>query len=105
MSIYPSQMEFFYNAVFALLALLALGLEFTKPSQQKVTATHNYYRFRNNYLLVWSFMMGTCGAGGGGGRWVKTEGAQAWVHEKGGGERVPLQGESPILCQHLFSFY
>lgn len=55
----PSYMEPFYIAVFGVLAALAAALELTKS---KSTSTDNssrdFSRFRSNYVLVYSLMMG-----------------------------------------------
>lgn len=51
-------MEQFYSMLFAITAVVAFGLEFSKPAQQGVSANQAFFRFRNNYLLVWSLMMG-----------------------------------------------
>lgn len=54
-------MEAFYTSLFTILAIVAFGLEFTKPTSNQgsnVTANQGFYRFRNNYLVVWSLMMG-----------------------------------------------
>lgn len=52
-------MEPFYIAVFGVLAAIAAGLELTKG---KSTSTDNtskeFSRFRSNYVLVYSLMMG-----------------------------------------------
>ena len=61
---HTSHMEPFYIAVFGVLAALAAALELTKS---KSTSTDNssrdFSRFRSNYVLVYSLMMGASVSG------------------------------------------
>ena len=52
-------MELFYIIVFGALAALAAGLELSKPADSTAIKNADFRRFRNNYLLVYSMMMGT----------------------------------------------
>ena len=51
-------MEVFYLSTFGILAALAAGLELTKPTDTTVIKHVDFRRFRNNYLVVYSLMMG-----------------------------------------------
>lgn len=51
-------MDLFYIIVFSGLAALAGALEFTKPADLTAVKNAEFRRFRNNYLLVYSLMMG-----------------------------------------------
>lgn len=51
-------MDLFYIIVFGGLAALAGALEFTKPADLTAVKNADFRRFRNNYLLVYSLMMG-----------------------------------------------
>jgi MFS family permease len=50
-------MELFYLSTFGILAVLAAGLELTKPTDTTVIKHVDFRRFRNNYLVVYSLMM------------------------------------------------
>ena len=52
-------MELFYIAVFLLSAVAAAALEATrKSSTGSETGNRDFLKFRNNYVLVYSLMMG-----------------------------------------------
>ena len=53
-------MEPFYPVTFASLALICIGLEVWKRQTQtkSITSTKGFVSFRNNYLFVYSLMMG-----------------------------------------------
>ena len=44
--------------VFAGLAATAGVFEFTKPKEGKMNTSREFLRFRTNYIVVYSFMMG-----------------------------------------------
>ena len=50
--------ETIYLLLFAALAVLAAGLELTKSTDQSVVKSPTFLSFRNNYILVYSLMMG-----------------------------------------------
>ena len=52
-------MEVFYFLVFGGLAAVVAALEFSKSSRDRVNTTSAFNAFKNNYLLVYSLMMGT----------------------------------------------
>lgn len=51
-------MENFYYVVFGLLALMCLGVELRKEKAEKTISSEGFKSFRNNYLLVYTLMMG-----------------------------------------------
>lgn len=51
-------MEIFYVLVFGVLAVAAGVLEFTKPAETFQIGSADFLKFRNNYVLVYSLMMG-----------------------------------------------
>ena len=51
-------MDLVYWILFAGLAASAAGLELTKAADTTVVKNSEFKRFRNNYLLVYSLMMG-----------------------------------------------
>ena len=51
-------MDLVYWLLFGGLAAAAAGLELTKPADTTVVKNSEFKRFRNNYLLVYSLMMG-----------------------------------------------
>lgn len=51
-------MEPIYWLLFGGLAVLAAGLELTKPADTTLVKNADFKKFRNNYLLVYSLMMG-----------------------------------------------
>ena len=52
------RMDLFYIIVFGGLGVLAAALELTKPADLTAIKNAEFRRFRNNYLLVYSLMMG-----------------------------------------------
>ena len=53
-----SSMDLFYIIIFGALAALAAALELTKPADITAIKNGDFRSFRNNYLLVYSMMMG-----------------------------------------------
>ena len=51
-------MEVFYLCVFGVLAALAGAFEFTKPKEGHMNTSRDFLRFRTNYIVVYSMMMG-----------------------------------------------
>ncbi|KAK9144043.1 hypothetical protein Syun_013443 [Stephania yunnanensis] len=51
-------MELFYWAVFGGLSLVVAGLELSKNSKDRITTSAAFNAFKNNYVLVYSLMMG-----------------------------------------------
>lgn len=51
-------MDLFYIILFGALAALAASLELTKPADITAIKNADFRNFRNNYLLVYSLMMG-----------------------------------------------
>jgi Sugar-tranasporters, 12 TM len=51
-------MDMVYWILFAGLAASAAGLELTKAADTTIVKNSDFKRFRNNYLLVYSLMMG-----------------------------------------------
>lgn len=47
-----------YYVLFAVLAAAAAGLELTKPAETQQIKNPEFRSFRNNYLVVYSLMMG-----------------------------------------------
>ncbi|KAJ8451095.1 hypothetical protein Cgig2_026904 [Carnegiea gigantea] len=52
-------MELFYILVFGALAAVVAALELSKTSKDRINTTSAFNSFKNNYLLVYSLMMGT----------------------------------------------
>ena len=51
-------MEGFYIFVFGVLAAAAAAFEFTKPKEGQMSTSRDFLRFRTNYIVVYSMMMG-----------------------------------------------
>ena len=51
-------MEVFYIMIFGLLAAAAAAFEFTKPREGNMSTSRDFLRFRTNYIVVYSLMMG-----------------------------------------------
>lgn len=51
-------MEPVYYVLFGGLAVTAAALELTKPAETTQIKNTDFRRFRNNYLMVYSLMMG-----------------------------------------------
>ena len=52
-------MDLFYAVIFGVMAVVAAGFEFLKPSEsQAVNARKDFVAFRLNYVIVYSLMMG-----------------------------------------------
>ncbi|CAI5478985.1 unnamed protein product, partial [Closterium sp. Yama58-4] len=51
-------MEAFFWAVFGALVVLCAGLEGSKGQRDKLQTSPAFQSFKNNYLLVYSLMMG-----------------------------------------------
>lgn len=51
-------MEIFYYIVFALQILVLAALEFSKSRKDRITTSPAFNAFKNNYILVFSLMMG-----------------------------------------------
>lgn len=55
-------MDIFYAIIFGVMAVVAAGFEFFKPSEsQAVNARKDFVAFRTNYVAVYSLMMGATG--------------------------------------------
>ena len=54
-------MEAFFWVVFGLLTIVCGGLEFTKGQKDKIQTNSAFEAFKNNYLVVYSLMMGKLG--------------------------------------------
>ncbi|KAJ6352892.1 hypothetical protein OIU76_001999 [Salix suchowensis] len=52
-------MKFFYWMVFGGLAAVVAALELSKTSRDQNSTSSAFSSFKNNYLLVYSLMMGT----------------------------------------------
>lgn len=52
-------MEIFYFVVFAGLAAVVAALELSKSSRDRINSSSAFNAFKNNYLVVYSLMMGT----------------------------------------------
>jgi Sugar-tranasporters, 12 TM len=52
-------MEVFYYLVFGGLAAVVATLELSKTSKDRVNTTSAFNSFKNNYLVVYSLMMGS----------------------------------------------
>lgn len=52
-------MEVFYFIVFGTLAVIVAGVELSKSSKDRINTSSSFNSFKNNYLLVFSLMMGT----------------------------------------------
>ena len=53
-----SAMEVFYFLVFGGLAAVVAALELSKTSKDRINTSTAFTSFKNNYLLVYSLMMG-----------------------------------------------
>lgn len=53
------EMELFYIIVFGGLAAIVAALELSKSSKDRINTPSAFNAFKNNYLLVYSLMMGT----------------------------------------------
>lgn len=51
-------MEMYYYVVFGVLMLVLGALELSKSSKDRVATTSAFTAFKNNYLVVYSLMMG-----------------------------------------------
>jgi hypothetical protein len=51
-------MELFYILVFGGLAAVVAALELSKSSKDRINTSSAFNAFKNNYLLVYSLMMG-----------------------------------------------
>lgn len=51
-------MEIFYYLVFGVLSLVVAALELSKTSIDRITTSSAFNSFKNNYLVVYSLMMG-----------------------------------------------
>lgn len=52
-------MEVFFYMVFGSLAAIVTVLELSKSNKDRVNTSSAFNSFKNNYLLVYSLMMGT----------------------------------------------
>lgn len=52
-------MEVFYYLVFGVLGLIVAALELSKNNKDRVNTSSAFNSFKNNYLIVYSLMMGT----------------------------------------------
>lgn len=52
-------MEVFYYVVFGVLGLVVAALELSKNNKDRINTSSAFNSFKNNYLLVYSLMMGT----------------------------------------------
>ncbi len=53
-----SSMEVYYYLVFGVLVAVLAGLEFSKSSKDRISTSPAFNAFKNNYLVVYSLMMG-----------------------------------------------
>ena len=51
-------MEFFYYTVFGVLAAVVTALELSKTNKDRINTSSAFNSFKNNYLVVYSLMMG-----------------------------------------------
>lgn len=51
-------MEVFYYMVFGTLGAVVAALELSKNNKDRISTTSAFNSFKNNYLLVYSLMMG-----------------------------------------------
>jgi hypothetical protein len=51
-------MEVYYYLVFGVLVAVLAGLEFSKSSKDRISTSPAFNAFKNNYLVVYSLMMG-----------------------------------------------
>jgi hypothetical protein len=51
-------MEIFFYVIFGFLAIICAASELSKGQKDKYTTTSSFESFKNNYLLVYSLMMG-----------------------------------------------
>ena len=52
-------MELFYYMVFGALGAVVAAVELSKANKDRITTSQAFTSFKNNYLLVYSLMMGT----------------------------------------------
>lgn len=52
-------MEVFYYLVFGVMAAVVAALELSKTNKDRINTSSSFNSFKNNYLLVFSIMMGT----------------------------------------------
>ena len=57
-SIWQKAMDSFYAVSFGALAALAAVFELTKPKEGQMNTSQDFLRFRFNYVVVYSLMMG-----------------------------------------------
>ncbi len=55
---FSSVMEAYYYLVFGVLVAVLAALEFSKSSKDRITTSAAFNAFKNNYLVVYSLMMG-----------------------------------------------
>jgi hypothetical protein len=53
-------MEAFYYLVFGALSAVVLGIELSKTTKDRINTSPAFNSFKNNYLVVYSLMMGEC---------------------------------------------
>lgn len=51
-------MEFYFYAVFGIQVMVLVALEFGKSSKDRIVTSPVFNAFKNNYLVVYSLMMG-----------------------------------------------
>lgn len=51
-------MEVFYYMVFGILSAVVAALELSKSNKDRINTSQPFNSFKNNYLLVYSLMMG-----------------------------------------------
>lgn len=52
-------MELFFFLFFGFLAVIVAALELSKSSKDRINTSSAFNAFKNNYLVVYSLMMGT----------------------------------------------
>lgn len=52
-------MELFYFFLFGALSAVVAALELSKRNKDRITTSSAFNAFKNNYLLIYSLMMGT----------------------------------------------
>ena len=52
-------MEVFYYVVFGVLGIVVATLELSKNNKDRINTSSAFTSFKNNYLVVYSLMMGT----------------------------------------------
>ena len=53
-------MEVFYYLVFGALSAVVFGVEISKTTKDRINTSPAFNSFKNNYLVVYSLMMGKC---------------------------------------------